>query len=160
MPNELTIGLGEEMMLLRGSSLRNTGHIWGIAVYTGHDSKVMMNSAKSSSKKSKLEITLNKYLLMGIAIQMILCMVGALTSGIWNWYEWRDLELTPYYLELNYTYAIQPDGTASGVQYHESPAAFINMIQAIAYSFGKWVLALMNFVAISLLVSLETVKFC
>jgi len=26
-------------------------------------------------------------------------------------------------------------------------------------SFGKWVLALMNFVAISLLVSLETVKF-
>lgn len=37
------IGLGEEQILLRGSSLRNTGYIWGIAVYTGHDSKVMMN---------------------------------------------------------------------------------------------------------------------
>ena len=68
MPNDVVIGLGEEQILLRGSSLRNTKYIWGIAVYTGHDSKVMMNSAKSTVKKSKLEIALNRYLLMGMTI--------------------------------------------------------------------------------------------
>lgn len=68
MKNDQVVGLGEEQILLRGSSLRNTAHIWGIAVYTGHDSKVMMNSSKSVVKKSKLEIKLNRYLLMGMGI--------------------------------------------------------------------------------------------
>lgn len=105
------IGLGEEQILLRGSSLRNTKHIWGIAVYTGHDSKVMMNSSKSTVKKSKLEITLNRYLLMGMAIQMILCLVAALISGIWTWYEWRDEAAAPFYLELNRSYLFNTDGS-------------------------------------------------
>ena len=38
------ISLNPSNVLLRGSSLRNTEWIVGIAVYTGHDSKVMMNS--------------------------------------------------------------------------------------------------------------------
>lgn len=105
------IGLGEEQILLRGSSLRNTKHIWGIAVYTGHDSKVMMNSSKSTVKKSKLEITLNRYLLMGMAIQMILCLVAALISGIWTWYKWRDEAATPFYLELDHSYRFNTDGS-------------------------------------------------
>ena len=105
------IGLGEEQILLRGSSLRNTKHVWGIAVYTGHDSKVMMNSSKSTVKKSKLEITLNRYLLMGMAIQMILCLVAALISGIWTWYKWRDEAATPFYLQLDRSYAFNTDGS-------------------------------------------------
>lgn len=68
MKDDQVVGLGEEQILLRGSSLRNTAYIWGIAVYTGHDSKVMMNSSKSVVKKSKLEIKLNRYLLMGMGI--------------------------------------------------------------------------------------------
>jgi magnesium-transporting ATPase (P-type) len=55
-------------MLLRGSSLRNTDWIYGVAVYTGHDSKVMMNSARSRAKFSKIELSLNKYILKGIVI--------------------------------------------------------------------------------------------
>ena len=35
-------------ILLRGSSLRNTDWVFGIAIYTGHQTKVMMKSAKSS----------------------------------------------------------------------------------------------------------------
>lgn len=68
LPDDAVVGLGEDQILLRGSSLRNTKFIYGIAVYTGHDTKVMMNSSKSVAKKSKLEISLNKYLLMGMAL--------------------------------------------------------------------------------------------
>ena len=43
-------------MLLRGSSLRNTEFVWGIVMYTGHESKIMKNSSKSRVKMSKIEV--------------------------------------------------------------------------------------------------------
>lgn len=39
-----------DQILLRGSSLKNTEYVYGIAIYTGHDTKVMMNSAISKPK--------------------------------------------------------------------------------------------------------------
>lgn len=74
--------------------------------------------------------------------------------------KWEDPAHTPYYLELNWSYTIKTDGTVVDSPRAEySPADFSNMLQSIIFSFGKWILALMNFVAISLLVSLESVKF-
>ena len=49
------IPLEVDNLCLRGSSLRNTEWAIGIAVFTGHDTKVMMNSAKSLPKFSKIE---------------------------------------------------------------------------------------------------------
>lgn len=48
--NREPLSLDIDQMLLRGSSLRNTEFIYGIAVYTGHDTKVMKNSANSRVK--------------------------------------------------------------------------------------------------------------
>ena len=59
-------------VLLRGSSLRNTEWIYGVAVYTGHDTKVMMNSTNSKTKMSKIERSSNWYILMTICLQAIL----------------------------------------------------------------------------------------
>lgn len=42
--NKKKISLGAENMILRGCKLRNTEHVFGLAVFTGHDSKIMMNS--------------------------------------------------------------------------------------------------------------------
>lgn len=55
-PSEDHFPLGVDQVLLRGSSLRNTDWIYGVAIYTGHDSKVMMNSQNSKPKLSKIEI--------------------------------------------------------------------------------------------------------
>jgi len=64
--NRDPIPLDAEQVLLRGSSLRNTSFILGIAIYTGHDTKVMKNSAKSRPKQSKIEIAMNRYIIISI----------------------------------------------------------------------------------------------
>lgn len=160
LPSNVSLNLGEEQILLRGSSLRNTRFIWGIAIYTGHDTKVMMNSANSLSKKSKLENSINYYLLMGMLIQFVLCVFAAIYFASKAAFQWKDPESTPYYLMLNETYDIDTFGRVfSNNTTHISPTSFTEAITSLGISFGKWVLILMNFVAISLLVSLEMVKF-
>jgi magnesium-transporting ATPase (P-type) len=49
-PESTEIPLDVDQVLLRGSSLRNTQWVYGVAVYTGHDSKVMMNSSNNKPK--------------------------------------------------------------------------------------------------------------
>jgi len=61
--DDKVIGLNEEMILLRGSSLKNTDYVYGVAVYTGHETKIMKNSAQSKNKFSKLEMETNSYLI-------------------------------------------------------------------------------------------------
>ena len=62
------IALEADNLCLRGSSLRNTEWIVGVAVFTGHDTKVMMNSAKSTPKFSKIEKITQKYIVVSILI--------------------------------------------------------------------------------------------
>ena len=54
------VSLGTENLLLRGSSLRNTDWIEGVVVYTGHQTKIMMNSTNSRFKMSSIEKGTNR----------------------------------------------------------------------------------------------------
>ncbi|XP_010542417.1 PREDICTED: phospholipid-transporting ATPase 6 [Tarenaya hassleriana] len=47
--------LDPSQILLRDSKLRNTAYIYGVAIFTGHDTKVMQNTTKSPSKRSRIE---------------------------------------------------------------------------------------------------------
>jgi len=71
-------------MLLRGSSLRNTEFIYGIVVFTGHDTKIMKNSVKSKAKFSKLERSTNKYILVIVLMQIIMSVIGSVANSIWE----------------------------------------------------------------------------
>jgi magnesium-transporting ATPase (P-type) len=53
------ISLNADNVLLRGMSVRNTEFVYGVTVFTGHDTKVMMNSANSKYKFSRLELLSN-----------------------------------------------------------------------------------------------------
>ncbi|KAD6118633.1 hypothetical protein E3N88_09904 [Mikania micrantha] len=44
--------LDPSQILLRDSKLRNTGHVYGVVIFSGHDSKVMQNATKSPSKRN------------------------------------------------------------------------------------------------------------
>ena len=52
-------GLGPKNFALRGCSLKNTAWLIGVATYTGHETKIMLNSQSSRLKRSKLETNLN-----------------------------------------------------------------------------------------------------
>lgn len=58
------ISLGTDNMLLRGCKLRNTKEVFGLTIFTGHDSKVMMNSTKARYKFSSLEKANNKAIII------------------------------------------------------------------------------------------------
>jgi len=131
-----------ENVLLRGSSLRNTEWIYGVAVYTGHDTKVMMNSTNSKTKQSKIEKESNWYIVMTIIIQIAISLQAAIFASVWS-YQNRDQGF--WYLEL------QESMTGESVTK--------SLTVSICVNFGKWFMNLMNFVSISLLVSLEMVKF-
>ena len=114
--------------------MRNTEWIYGIAVFTGMETKVMKNNNKSQQKKSKIELATNMYILLTILIQTCLCVMAALYTSILQHYAGYKYE----YLEF------EPDQTVG---------------KETGFYFGTWFLALMNFVSISLLVTLEMVKF-
>lgn len=93
------ISIDVDQILLRGSSLRNTEYVYGIAVYTGHDTKIMMNSTRSRSKMSKLEVYMNRYIIQSIFIQFTVCLLAAVYTEVWT--EIDNNMGRYYYLELN-----------------------------------------------------------
>ena len=117
--------------------MRNTGWCYGVAVYTGHQTKVMKNSLKGRAKKSKMELATNTYIILIVLIQISICLLSAAYNCIWVNVRGNSIS----YLGFNYVF--------------NNNSAF----QSYIISFMEWFLALMNFVSISLLVTLEMVKF-
>lgn len=78
--------LGVENMLWRGCSLKNTAHIYGLTVFTGHDTKVMKNSAKSRYKMSNVEVLTNYSIGLILFSQLILSTIGATNGAYYSYY--------------------------------------------------------------------------
>ena len=91
MQDGLVVPLGPENVVLRGSSLKNTDYVVGIAVFTGHDTKVMMNSMKAKYKFSRLELLVNKAILIVLAFQVVFAIIGASCGVAWALYN-TDIE--------------------------------------------------------------------
>ena len=81
--DELIVPMGPDEILLRGSSLRNTKWIYGISVFTGHETKIMKNGTNAKSKKSKIEKATNTYIIVIMLIQVIVCIFGAAWAIAW-----------------------------------------------------------------------------
>ena len=71
--------LSPSVILLRGAKLMNTGHIFGVVVYTGHDSKLLMNYKKAPSKRSNMDKITNHhiYFLFATLISVALASTAA-----------------------------------------------------------------------------------
>jgi phospholipid-translocating ATPase len=89
-------------VLLRGCSLRNTKWIIGLVVFTGADTKIMLNGGDTPSKRSKIEKETNFNVAMNFALLMILCLIVALLRKS-NTLQYDDRFLTGvdgYYVTL------------------------------------------------------------
>uniref|UniRef100_A0A8C1YKQ6 Phospholipid-transporting ATPase n=1 Tax=Cyprinus carpio TaxID=7962 RepID=A0A8C1YKQ6_CYPCA len=76
--------LGPDQVLLRGAQLRNTQWVVGIVVYTGHDSKLMQNSTKAPLKRSNVERVTNMQILVLFGILLVMALVSSIGAAIWN----------------------------------------------------------------------------
>ena len=131
--NNVNIPLDNNNIILRGSSLKNTDYIIGVVCYSGHQTKVMMNSIKAREKKSLLETQLNSYIILVFLFLIIFCMIGAAIYILWINQNFEDIG----YLEINLD---------------SSLTDFLKR-------FGNWLLIFGNFLPISLIVTIEMVKF-
>ncbi|KAI8583404.1 hypothetical protein K450DRAFT_223488 [Umbelopsis ramanniana AG] len=77
--------LDPTQLLLRGAQLRNTSWIYGIVVFTGHETKLMLNSSKKPSKVSNVTRLTNRnivYLFIILVVMSICCSIGGLVTTI------------------------------------------------------------------------------
>lgn len=133
-----TLPLTPNQILLRGCSLRNTEYIVGVVVFTGHETKVMMNAMNVPSKRSTLERRLDKLILMLFSVLFIMCLIGAIGSGVF-------INRKYWYLRLD-----------SDVEDQFNPR---NRFVVAALAFLTFVTLLSSIIPISLYVSIEMIKF-
>ena len=126
-----------DQVLLKGSCLRNTEWVLGLCVFTGHDTKIMQNSSSSTAKRSKNSEMLNYFVLFTMAIQLTFSIVGSSILTVWTEY----------------------DGDEDWYLYPKKTNNEAHMVSAGFFNIGVWFVALMNFVPISLLVTLESINF-
>ncbi len=78
------INVGAKQMLLRGCFLRNTEFIYGIVVYAGHATKIMMNSRNPPSKMSNVLKRMNELLYTVFIFQLVIIIIFAGLSIDWR----------------------------------------------------------------------------
>lgn len=123
--------VGPDQMLLRGAQLRNTQWIIGLVVYTGHDTKLVQNSTKAPLKRSNVERVTNMQILILFSILVVMAFVSAVGTEVWN----NQHNMTDWYLNAGKT----------------TPNFGFNLL--------TFIILYNNLIPISLLVTLEVVKF-
>jgi hypothetical protein len=96
----------------------------------------MKNSTRARSKFSKLEHSTGKYILIIALMQLSMSLLGATLNSIWEVAQYKQF---PY---------IRADEA-------DKHGFFVNLLIKL----GIWFLSLSNLVPISLMVTLEVVKF-
>ncbi|KAK1175318.1 putative phospholipid-transporting ATPase IA isoform X3 [Acipenser oxyrinchus oxyrinchus] len=127
-----TVPLGPDQILLRGAQLRNTQWIHGIVVYTGHDTKLMQNSTRPPLKLSNVERITNMQILILFGCLLGISLVCAIGQTIWKGKHGDGA----WYMDLNY-------GGAGN----------------FGLNFLTFIILFNNLIPISLLVTLEVIKF-
>lgn len=142
--NGREVGLDMSNFLLRGSTLRNTKWVFGVVVYTGKDTKLIMNSRRVPFKLSSIERTMNNIILVILAAQVLISVISATTYYIWTYYHYYDLNYLCY------------DPSRGGNTVYETFCDTNEIYSSVGYFFSFFILY-SNFVPISLYVTVSTV---
>uniref|UniRef100_A0A8C9RX74 Phospholipid-transporting ATPase n=1 Tax=Scleropages formosus TaxID=113540 RepID=A0A8C9RX74_SCLFO len=76
--------LGPENLLLRGARLKNTKEIFGVAVYTGMESKMALNYKCKSQKRSAVEKSMNTFLIIYLGILLLEAVLSTILKYAWQ----------------------------------------------------------------------------
>jgi phospholipid-translocating ATPase len=69
-------------ILLRDSKLRNTSFIYGVVIFTGHDSKVMQNSTESPSKRSRIEKKMDLIIYILFTVLVLISLISSIGFAV------------------------------------------------------------------------------
>ncbi|KAH0589136.1 hypothetical protein H2248_004902 [Termitomyces sp. 'cryptogamus'] len=129
------VPLGPDQMLLRGAQIRNTHWVYGLTVFTGHETKLMRNATAAPIKRTAVERQVNVQIVFLFILLLALSVGSTIGSSIRTWFfssqQWYLAEATTL------------TGRAKG--FIEDILTFI-----ILYN---------NLIPISLIVTMEVVKF-
>jgi len=129
------VPIGPDQILLRGAQLRNTPWIYGLAVFTGHETKLMRNATGAPIKRTAVERQVNVQIVFLFILLVVLSVASTLGAGIRSWFFDRNL----WYLN-NVT------------QVGNRAKAFVEDILTFIILYN-------NLIPISLIVTMEVVKF-
>ncbi|XP_047062772.1 phospholipid-transporting ATPase 10-like [Lolium rigidum] len=136
--------LSPQQLLLRDSKLRNTEYVYGVVIFTGHDTKVMQNATTVPSKRSKIEKKMDGAIYLLLCSLVLISVIGSVFFGIATKDDLReDGRMTRWYL--------RPDDTT--IVFDPNKPA----ISAVVHLFTAMILY-GYFIPISLYVSIELVK--
>lgn len=121
-------------LLLRGCSLRNTEWVLGVVAFTGQETKIMLNSGITPSKRSRISRELNWDVIYNFVILFFMCLVSGIVQGV----TWSQGDNSLDFFEFG---AIASSPALDG---------FI--------TFWGAVILLQNLVPISLYISLEIIR--
>ncbi|KAI7901882.1 uncharacterized protein BX663DRAFT_487164 [Cokeromyces recurvatus] len=80
-------------LLLRGCVLRNTKWAIGIVIFTGNETKIMLNSGKTPSKRSKMAKGTNPFVIANFVILAIMSIVSSVMASV----QFGDLGSAQYF---------------------------------------------------------------
>lgn len=135
--------LSLQQILLRDSKLKNTDYIYGVVIFTGHDTKVMQNATDPRSKRSKIEKRMDKIIYILFISLILVSFVGSFFFGIETRRDLVDQKYRRWYL--------RPDDST----------VFYDPTRASLSAFFHFLTGLMLYgylIPISLYVSIEIVK--
>ncbi|KAI9659678.1 MAG: hypothetical protein M1829_006551 [Trizodia sp. TS-e1964] len=121
-------------LLLRGCSLRNTEWVLGVVVFTGEESKIILNSGITPSKRSRITRDLNWNVIYNFVLLFFMCLASGIVQGV----TWGQGHHSLNYFEF---------GSIGG---RPAVDGFI--------TFWTVLILLQNLVPISLYISLEIIK--
>ncbi|EMD38048.1 hypothetical protein CERSUDRAFT_113198 [Gelatoporia subvermispora B] len=127
-----------QQILLRGTVLRNTHWVIGIVLFTGEDSKIVLNSGGAPSKRSKVERQMNPQVFVNLALLAVMAVACAIADAL---------------LEQHY-YPLSAPWLYNDNQKSDNP--HINGLVTFAFA----LITFQNIIPISLYISIEVVRTC
>ncbi|MCP9259162.1 Phospholipid-transporting ATPase tat-1 [Dirofilaria immitis] len=82
--HDLRRPLSISQLLLRGARLKHTQWICGVVLYTGHDSKLLMNSKIAPLKQSKIDVITNRRILFLFIMLIAFAFASAIRAYFFN----------------------------------------------------------------------------
>ncbi|KAF2425815.1 phospholipid-translocating ATPase [Tothia fuscella] len=79
---EMAEAININNLLPRGASIRNTEWVMAVVIFTGRETKIMLNSGITPSKRAKISRDLNWNVIYNFIVLSFMCLVSGIVQGV------------------------------------------------------------------------------